>query len=119
MFSLVGGGVGLRSPVHVDDLAQVAVAAMAANPILNPIHDPGGERLTFREVVRRIAIGANIRYIEIPMTSFPFFLGARHLEILVASAALWQLACVFLKISMCQMMLRFLVFQEGCSIPML
>ena len=74
---------------------------MAANSILNPIHDPGGERLTFREVVRRIAIGAKIRYIEIPMTSFPFFLGARHLEILVASAALWQLVCACLKISQC------------------
>ena len=53
---------------------------MAANSILNPIHDPGGERLTFREVVRRIAIAANIRYIEIPMTSLPFALGGRHLD---------------------------------------
>ena len=79
MFSLVGSGVGLRAPVHVDDLAQVAVAAVAANPISNPIHVPGGERLTFREVVRRIAIAANIRYMEIPMPSFPFALGGRYL----------------------------------------
>lgn len=80
VFPLVGGGVGLRAPVHVDDLAQVAVAAIAANPILNPIHVPGGERLTFREVVRRIAIAAKIRYIEIPMPSLPFALGGRHLD---------------------------------------
>ena len=80
VFPLVGGGVGLRAPVHVDDLAQVAVAAVAANPISNPIHVPGGERLTFREVVRRIAIAANIRYMEIPMPSLPFALGGRHLD---------------------------------------
>ena len=80
VFPLVGGGVGLRAPVHVDDLAQVAVAAVVANPISNPIHVPGGERLTFREVVRRIAIAAKIRYIEIPMPSLPFALGGRHLD---------------------------------------
>ena len=33
IFLLVSGGVGLRAPVHVNDLAQVAVAAVAANPI--------------------------------------------------------------------------------------
>jgi dTDP-4-dehydrorhamnose reductase len=79
VFPLIGGGAGLRAPVHVDDLAQVAVAAMGANPVSNPIHVPGGERLTFREVVRRIAIAANIRYMEIPVPSFPFALGGRHL----------------------------------------
>ena len=72
---------------------------MAANPILNPIHVPGGECQTFREVLRQIAIGVNIRYIEISMPSFPFALGARHLAILVASAALWHLVCACLKIS--------------------
>ena len=80
MFSLVGGGVGLRSPVHVDDLAQVAVAAVAANQISNPVYVLGGEQLTVREVVRRIAIAANIRYMQIPMASLPFALGGRHLD---------------------------------------
>ncbi len=79
VFPLVGGGAGLRAPVHVDDLAQVALAAAAASPISNPVHVPGGERLTFREVVRRIAIAANTRYIEIPMPSLPFALGGRYL----------------------------------------
>jgi dTDP-4-dehydrorhamnose reductase len=79
VFPLVGGGAGLRAPVHVDDLAQVALAAAAASPMSNPVHVPGGERLTFREVVRRIAIAANIRYIEIPMPSLPFALGGRYL----------------------------------------
>jgi dTDP-4-dehydrorhamnose reductase len=79
VFPLVGGGAGLRAPVHVDDLAQVALAAAAASPMSNPVHVPGGERLTFREVVRRIAIAANIRYTEIPMPSLPFALGGRYL----------------------------------------
>ena len=79
VFPLIGGGAGLRAPVHVDDLAQVALAAAATSPISNPVHVPGGERLTFREVVRRIAIAANIRYIEIPMPSLPFALGGRYL----------------------------------------
>jgi nucleoside-diphosphate-sugar epimerase len=79
VFPLIGGGAGLRAPVHVDDLAQVALAAAAASPMSNPVHVPGGERLTFREVVRRIAIAANIRYIEIPMPSLPFALGGRYL----------------------------------------
>ena len=43
VFPLIGGGVGLRAPVHVDDLAQVAVAAVAANQISNPVYVPGGE----------------------------------------------------------------------------
>ena len=79
VFPLIGGGAGLRAPVHVDDLAQVVLAAAAASPMSNPVHVPGGERLTFREVVRRIAIAANIRYIEIPMPSLPFALGGRYL----------------------------------------
>jgi uncharacterized protein YbjT (DUF2867 family) len=79
VFPLIGGGVGLRAPVHVDDLAQVAVAAAAAHPISNPVHVPGGERLTFREVVQRIAFAANVRYTEIPMPSFPFAFGGRYL----------------------------------------
>jgi dTDP-4-dehydrorhamnose reductase len=79
VFPLIGGGVGLRAPVHVDDLAQVAVAAASVSPIVNPVHVPGGERLTFREVVRRIARAAHIRYMEIPMPSLPFAFGGRHL----------------------------------------
>jgi len=79
VFPLIGGGVGLRAPVHVDDLAQVAVAAASVSPIVNPVHVPGGERLTFREVVRRVASAAHIRYMEIPMPSLPFAFGGRHL----------------------------------------
>jgi nucleoside-diphosphate-sugar epimerase len=74
---LIGGGSGLRAPVHVDDLAQVALAAACGAAATKPIHVPGGERLTFREMVRRIAAVAHVRYTEVPMPLLPFTLGAR------------------------------------------
>lgn len=74
---LVGGGTGLRAPVHVDDLARVILAAACSAPTPKPIHVPGAECLTFREMVRRIAAAAKIRYAEIPLPSFPFSLGGR------------------------------------------
>lgn len=77
LLPLIGGGVGLRAPVHVDDLAGIVLAAACADPVATPIHVPGGERLTFREMVRRIAAAAKIRYAEIPVPSYPFTLGGR------------------------------------------
>ena len=77
LLPLIGGGVGMRAPVHVDDLARVALAAAHVAPNAKPVHVPGGECLTFREMVRRIAVAANIRYTEIPMPLFPFTLGGR------------------------------------------
>ena len=77
LLPLIGGGAGLRAPIHVDDLARVVLAAACAAPVATPIHVPGGEGLTFREMVRRIAAAASIRYTEIPMPLFPFTLGGR------------------------------------------
>lgn len=77
LLPLIGGGVGLRAPVHVDDLARVVLAAACSAPTPKPIHVPGAECLTFREMVRRIAAAAKIRYAEIPLPSFPFSLGGR------------------------------------------
>lgn len=74
---LVGGGVGLRAPVHVDDLAHAVLAVAAAEPTSNPIHVPGPEQLTFRTMVRRIAASAQVRYAEIPVPALPFRLGGR------------------------------------------
>ena len=74
---LVGGGTGLRAPVHVDDLARVILAASCSAPTPKPIHVPGAECLTIREMVRRIAAAAKIRYAEIPLPSLPFSLGGR------------------------------------------
>ena len=77
LLPLIGGGAGLRAPVHVDDLARVVLAAACAAPVAKPVHVPGGERLTFREMVRRIAAAAKIQYVEIPMPSLPFTLCGR------------------------------------------
>ena len=74
---LVGGGSGMRAPVHVDDLARVILTAACSAATSKPIHVPGAECLTFREMVRRIAAAAKIHYAEIPLPSFPFSLGGR------------------------------------------
>ena len=74
---LIGNGAGLRAPIHVDDLAQVVLAAASEAFVATPVHVPGGEFLTFREMVRRIATAADIRYTEIQMPLFPFTFGAR------------------------------------------
>jgi nucleoside-diphosphate-sugar epimerase len=55
---LVGGGPGLRQPVHVEDLAIGAIAAASSPASVNKIYSvPGGETLTYRELVGRIFDG--------------------------------------------------------------
>jgi nucleoside-diphosphate-sugar epimerase len=49
---------GLRQPVHADDLAGAAVAAIANPKAFNRAFNlPGGETLTYREMVSRIFAG--------------------------------------------------------------
>jgi nucleoside-diphosphate-sugar epimerase len=53
-----GAGAGLRQPVHADDLAEAAMAAAAAPSARNRAYDlPGGETLTYRQMVVRIFQG--------------------------------------------------------------
>ena len=55
---LVGGGSGLRQPVHAEDLAIGAIAAAASPAAVNKIYSvPGGETLAYREMVGRIFDG--------------------------------------------------------------
>ena len=55
---LVGGGPGLRQPVHAEDLAVGAIAAAASPASVNKIYSvPGAETLTYREMVGRIFDG--------------------------------------------------------------
>ena len=55
---LVGGGSGLRQPVHAEDLAIGAIAAAASPACVNNIYSvPGGETLTYREMMGRIFDG--------------------------------------------------------------
>ncbi len=58
---LPGSGAGLRQPVHADDLAEVALEAMR-RPATDRAYDvPGGETLTYRQMVGRIYEGLGRR----------------------------------------------------------
>ena len=66
---LVGGGKGLRQPVHAEDLAIGAVAAATCPAAVNKIYSlPGGETLTYREMIGRIFDGLRLprRTISVP-----------------------------------------------------
>lgn len=52
---LMGSGSGLRQPVHAEDLAIGAIRAGSNDAAINKIYDlPGGEMLSYREMVGRI-----------------------------------------------------------------
>lgn len=54
-FALPRGADGLRQPVHVDDLADAALACVAAPATHGRTYDlPGGETLSYREMVGRV-----------------------------------------------------------------
>lgn len=60
---------GLRQPVHADDLAQAAVAAIANPKAFNRAFNlPGGETLSYRAMVERIfeAMGRSPRLLSLP-----------------------------------------------------
>jgi nucleoside-diphosphate-sugar epimerase len=66
---LVDGGPGLRQPVHAEDLAIGAISAALSIAAANKIYSlPGGETLTYREMIGRIFDGLRMsrRTISIP-----------------------------------------------------
>ena len=66
---LVGGGPGLRQPVHAEDLAIGAIAAAASPAAINKIYSlPGGETISYREMIGRIFDGLRLprRMIPVP-----------------------------------------------------
>lgn len=68
-FVLPRGATGLRQPVHADDLAAAAHAAATGTPPSQMCYDlPGGETLTYREMVRRVlaVLEPPARLLEIP-----------------------------------------------------
>jgi len=53
---ILGHRTGLRAPVHIDDLAKVALLVASTNHCCGEVvHVPGGEVLDYREMVHRIA----------------------------------------------------------------
>nr|WP_207748961.1 MULTISPECIES: NAD-dependent epimerase/dehydratase family protein [unclassified Luteimonas] len=78
-FPLPRGAVGLRQPVHVDDLAATALAALAARGAGGRGYDlPGGETLAYRDMVARVlaALEPPARLVELPAPLFALLAGA-------------------------------------------
>jgi nucleoside-diphosphate-sugar epimerase len=66
---IVGGGQGLRQPVHAEDLAIGAISAASSPAAANKVYSlAGGETLTYREMMGRIFDGLRLprRTISIP-----------------------------------------------------
>jgi nucleoside-diphosphate-sugar epimerase len=77
LFALPRGACGLRQPVHVDDLADAAFAALDADAAHGNVYDlPGGETLPYREMVARVlaALQPPARLIEVPAPLFAMLL---------------------------------------------
>jgi nucleoside-diphosphate-sugar epimerase len=67
---LVGGAMGLRQPVHAEDLARGMIEAAAHAAACNKIYSvPGGETLAYREMIGRIfdALGKPRRTVTVPV----------------------------------------------------
>jgi len=65
---LIGGGSGLRQPVHAEDLAIGAVAAASSPSAANKLYSlPGGETLTYAEMIGRLFDGMRLRRRTIPI----------------------------------------------------
>ena len=67
---LVGGAPGLRQPVHAEDLAIGAIAAASSPAAVNKFYSlPGGETLSYREMIGRIFDGLRMprRPVQIPV----------------------------------------------------
>ena len=66
---LVGGGPGLRQPVHAEDLAIAAIAAAETDAAINKFYSlPGPETVTYREMMGRVFDGLSLprRFVSIP-----------------------------------------------------
>lgn len=67
-FPLMAGGEGLRQPVHADDLAAAAIAASSRPGCADKTYDlPGGETLSYREMVGRIFDGLGLPRLIVPV----------------------------------------------------
>lgn len=70
---------GLRQPVHVQDLADAAIAASTASATHGRSYDlPGGESLAYRDMVRRVlaSVEPPLPLTELPMPAFRLLLKA-------------------------------------------
>ncbi|MCY7312699.1 MAG: NAD-dependent epimerase/dehydratase family protein [Pseudoxanthomonas sp.] len=81
-FVLPACATGLRQPVHVDDLAAAALAALERPAGQGQVYAlPGGESLGYREMVRRTlaVLQPTPRLLVVPTPMFRLALSAAHL----------------------------------------
>jgi len=65
---LVGGGCGLRQPIHVEDVVAAVIAALQTPAARRrTLTLTGGETLTYRAMVTRIAAAAGVRCHFLPL----------------------------------------------------
>ncbi|AJP48529.1 epimerase [Rugosibacter aromaticivorans] len=77
-FPLLGKALGLRQPVHADDVAAACVAALLSPVAGNSAYNlSGGETLAYREMVERIfaAMNRRARLVTIPLSVFRLVIG--------------------------------------------
>jgi nucleoside-diphosphate-sugar epimerase len=70
LFPLIGLGLGLRQPVHVDDLATAAIlAAESPNTVSKTYNLGGAEIIPFKDMIKKIARAnnSNVRFVSIPL----------------------------------------------------
>jgi len=68
-FPVAGAAAGLRQPVHADDVAAAAVAALTRDGLGDTYEISGGETLPYHDLVRRIFawLGQSPRLVTVPM----------------------------------------------------
>jgi nucleoside-diphosphate-sugar epimerase len=72
-FPLFGKAQGLRQPIHANDVAKACVIALDASHISNQCyHLPGGESLSYADMVTRIfaAMDQPVRTFSVPLIAF-------------------------------------------------
>jgi len=72
-FPLLGRAMGLRQPVHAEDMAAACVAALISPAAVNRAYNlSGGETLSYREMVGRVfaALDRRSRFLTVPLGMF-------------------------------------------------
>jgi nucleoside-diphosphate-sugar epimerase len=72
-FPVLGKAIGLRQPVHVDDVAEICRMALLKSETKNRAYNvSGGETLTYREMVERIfsVLHKPVRMFSVPVWIF-------------------------------------------------
>jgi uncharacterized protein YbjT (DUF2867 family) len=72
VFPVLGDALGLRQPVHCDDVADACLRALRAHDPARAYELSGGEVLSYRAMVERVfaALGRRPRIVRVPMVAF-------------------------------------------------